>query len=172
MQLVVRDDGVGIPTRDLPRVFERFYRVDRARSRETGGTGLGLAIVRHVAENHGGSVDVASELGPGTTFTVRLPAARATASPPERTPPVCCSAMTTLFLIRHGLTAQTGANLYGRTRGIPLDERGRRQATTSPNGSRRCELTAIYSSPLERCVQTVEPLAAAPAPADRRSATA
>ena len=56
--LAVRDTGVGIPARDLPRVFERFYRVDRARSRETGGTGLGLAIVRHVAENHGGSVAV------------------------------------------------------------------------------------------------------------------
>ncbi len=78
--LAVCDTGVGIPTRDLPRVFERFYRVDRARSRETGGTGLGLAIVKHVAENHGGSVAVESELGVGTTFTVRLPA-RDAASP-------------------------------------------------------------------------------------------
>jgi two-component system, OmpR family, sensor histidine kinase SenX3 len=73
--LVVADDGMGIPTRDIGRVFERFYRVDRARSRETGGTGLGLAIVKHVAENHGGSVDVVSELGAGSTFTVTLPAA-------------------------------------------------------------------------------------------------
>ena len=73
--LRVADTGAGIPTRDLPRVFERFYRVDRARSRETGGTGLGLAIVRHVAENHGGDVRVASELGRGSTFEVRLPAA-------------------------------------------------------------------------------------------------
>ncbi len=70
----VADTGVGIPTRDLPRIFERFYRVDRARSRETGGTGLGLSIVKHVAENHGGSVSVDSELGRGTTFEVRLPA--------------------------------------------------------------------------------------------------
>ena len=54
-------------------MFERFYRVDRARSRETGGTGLGLAIVRHVAENHGGTVTVTSELGRGSTFEVRLP---------------------------------------------------------------------------------------------------
>ena len=73
VRLEVQDSGVGIPTRDLPRVFERFYRVDRARSRETGGTGLGLAIVRHVAENHGGSISVASEVGAGSTFTVRLP---------------------------------------------------------------------------------------------------
>ena len=73
--LEVRDTGMGIPQRDLPRVFERFYRVDRARSRETGGTGLGLAIVRHVAENHGGEVTVQSELSAGSTFAVRLPVA-------------------------------------------------------------------------------------------------
>jgi signal transduction histidine kinase len=72
--LTVSDTGAGIPTRDLPRVFERFYRVDRARSRETGGTGLGLSIVRHVVENHGGRVSVDSELGRGTRFEVRLPA--------------------------------------------------------------------------------------------------
>jgi signal transduction histidine kinase len=71
--LRVADTGAGIPQRDLPRVFERFYRVDRARSRETGGTGLGLAIVKHVTENHGGSVRVSSELGRGTTFEVHLP---------------------------------------------------------------------------------------------------
>jgi len=73
--LRVEDTGAGIPSRDLERIFERFYRVDRARSRDTGGTGLGLSIVRHVAENHGGTVEVASELGRGTTFTVRLPSA-------------------------------------------------------------------------------------------------
>jgi signal transduction histidine kinase len=73
--LRVEDTGIGIPTKELPRVFERFYRVDRARSRETGGTGLGLAIVKHVSENHGGSVRVESELGRGTTFEVRLPRA-------------------------------------------------------------------------------------------------
>jgi signal transduction histidine kinase len=75
--LQVADTGMGIPQRDLSRVFERFYRVDRARSRETGGTGLGLAIVRHVAENHGGVVTVQSELSAGSTFTVRLPVAEA-----------------------------------------------------------------------------------------------
>jgi signal transduction histidine kinase len=73
--LSVADTGVGIPTRELPRIFERFYRVDRARSRETGGTGLGLSIVKHVIENHGGTVSVTSELGRGTCFEVRLPSA-------------------------------------------------------------------------------------------------
>lgn len=72
--LTVTDTGVGIPARELPRIFERFYRVDRARSRETGGTGLGLSIVRHVAENHGGSVAATSELGTGSSFVVTLPA--------------------------------------------------------------------------------------------------
>lgn len=70
----VSDTGIGIPTEAQGRIFERFYRVDRARSRERGGTGLGLAIVKHVAEIHGGSVSVASELGRGSTFVARLPA--------------------------------------------------------------------------------------------------
>jgi signal transduction histidine kinase len=73
--LAIADTGLGIPHRELPRVFERFYRVDRARSRETGGTGLGLSIVKHVAENHGGRIGVTSELGQGTRFEVRLPSA-------------------------------------------------------------------------------------------------
>jgi two-component system phosphate regulon sensor histidine kinase PhoR len=71
--LTVADDGVGIPLADQQRIFERFYRVDKARSRETGGTGLGLSIVRHVAEQHGGTVKVQSTIGVGSTFTVRLP---------------------------------------------------------------------------------------------------
>ena len=74
IEVEVRDHGIGIPARDLERVFERFYRVDRARSRETGGTGLGLAIVRHVATNHKGDVHVASREGEGSVFTLRLPA--------------------------------------------------------------------------------------------------
>jgi two-component system, OmpR family, sensor histidine kinase SenX3 len=73
--LSVVDSGVGIPARDLKRVFERFYRVDTARSRVTGGTGLGLAIVRHVAENHSGSVSVESIEGKGSTFRLTVPAA-------------------------------------------------------------------------------------------------
>jgi two-component system, OmpR family, phosphate regulon sensor histidine kinase PhoR len=73
--LQVADTGEGIPAGELPRVFERFYRVDKARARRTGGTGLGLAIVRHVAEAHGGTVRVDSELGRGSTFTVTLPVA-------------------------------------------------------------------------------------------------
>lgn len=74
VSIVVRDEGIGIPARDLDRIFERFYRVDRARSRETGGTGLGLAIVRHVADNHGGTVRVESHEGLGSTFTLLVPA--------------------------------------------------------------------------------------------------
>jgi two-component system phosphate regulon sensor histidine kinase PhoR len=69
----VRDQGIGIPARDLPRVFERFYRVDKARSRELGGTGLGLAIVRHIAMAHGGEVSVESWEGEGSTFRITLP---------------------------------------------------------------------------------------------------
>lgn len=74
VEIDVVDQGIGIPSRDLERVFERFYRVDRARSRDTGGTGLGLAIVRHVVQNHEGEVRVASREGDGSTFTLRLPA--------------------------------------------------------------------------------------------------
>jgi two-component system, OmpR family, sensor histidine kinase SenX3 len=74
VEVMVADQGVGIPSRDLDRIFERFYRVDKARSRETGGTGLGLSIVRHVATNHGGEVLVSSQEGEGSTFVLRLPA--------------------------------------------------------------------------------------------------
>ncbi|MGI8807362.1 MAG: sensor histidine kinase [Acidimicrobiales bacterium] len=74
IELVVRDHGIGIPSRDLDRIFERFYRVDRGRGRDTGGTGLGLSIVRHIASNHGGEVAVESVEGEGSTFTLRLPA--------------------------------------------------------------------------------------------------
>jgi two-component system sensor histidine kinase SenX3 len=73
VHITVRDQGVGIPTKDLERIFERFYRVDPGRARDTGGTGLGLSIVRHVAQNHGGSVVVDSREGEGSTFTLALP---------------------------------------------------------------------------------------------------
>ncbi|HEX5873828.1 MAG TPA: ATP-binding protein [Pyrinomonadaceae bacterium] len=72
-RILVQDDGDGIPSQHLERLFERFYRVDRARSRDMGGTGLGLAIVKHLALLHGGEVTVASDLGKGTTFTIHLP---------------------------------------------------------------------------------------------------
>jgi two-component system sensor histidine kinase SenX3 len=74
VEIAVKDQGIGIPVNDLDRIFERFYRVDPARSRVTGGTGLGLAIVKHVCQNHGGECTVWSEPGVGSTFTLRLPA--------------------------------------------------------------------------------------------------
>ena len=89
VEIAVTDQGIGIADADLDRVFERFFRVDPARSRATGGTGLGLAIVKHIASNHGGGVSVWSVVGSGSTFTVRLPLATvgAAAGPdrPDRT---------------------------------------------------------------------------------------
>ena len=73
VMIAVSDTGSGIPSDDLPRIFERFYRVDKARSREVGGTGLGLSIVRHVVERMAGSIKVESRLGKGTTFTISFP---------------------------------------------------------------------------------------------------
>jgi two-component system, OmpR family, phosphate regulon sensor histidine kinase PhoR len=72
----VRDSGPGIPAEHLPRITERFYRIDRSRSRETGGTGLGLAIVKHVVQRHGGELKIESAPGAGSTFCIVLPAAR------------------------------------------------------------------------------------------------
>ncbi len=76
VEISVTDQGIGISERDLERIFERFYRVDPARSRATGGTGLGLAIVKHICASHGGECTVWSKPGEGSTFTLRLPAAR------------------------------------------------------------------------------------------------
>ena len=73
MQFYVRDFGAGIPSDHLPRLFERFYRVDKARSRESGGTGLGLAIAKHVVRAHGGTIKAESELNHGSTFCFTLP---------------------------------------------------------------------------------------------------
>jgi signal transduction histidine kinase len=75
VEIAVEDSGVGVPRQDLPRLTERFFRVDKARSRELGGTGLGLAIVKHIVQGHGGSLHIASAMGEGTTVTVLIPQA-------------------------------------------------------------------------------------------------
>jgi signal transduction histidine kinase len=80
VEVAVRDTGVGIPKADLPRLTERFYRVDKARSRDLGGTGLGLAIVKHLVLAHGGELDIESELWKGTTVRFTLPRGVRTAS--------------------------------------------------------------------------------------------
>lgn len=93
IEFAVSDNGVGIPDRDLDRIFERFYRVDKARSRGTGGSGLGLSIVRHVATNHGGKVTVVSHEGEGSTFRLCLPLdRRSAAGDPTSVAPVAATA--------------------------------------------------------------------------------
>jgi two-component system sensor histidine kinase SenX3 len=92
VEIAVADQGHGIPESEQTRIFERFYRVDDARSRETGGTGLGLAIVKHICANHGGEVTVWSERGQGSTFTMRLPAAPTSRSGGDAAPGIPAAA--------------------------------------------------------------------------------
>ena len=88
VEVAVSDQGIGIAAPDQQRIFERFYRVDQARSRATGGTGLGLSIVKHVAANHGGEVTLWSSQGQGSTFTLRLPDSAQSSEEARRPPPI------------------------------------------------------------------------------------
>ena len=115
VEIAVVDQGIGIPVEQQVRIFERFYRVDPARSRETGGTGLGLSIVKHVAADHGGDVTVWSEPGRGSTFTLRLPAATLPPGVTEREG------------VHVGALPDDGADDDGAPRSIPLPT-----ATASP----------------------------------------
>ncbi len=110
VEIAVTDQGEGIPEADQDRIFERFFRVDQARSRNTGGTGLGLSIVKHAVQNHGGDVRVWSQPGMGSTFTIRLPEAdrSATASHPLMSPPSAAS---------HGRAAHTQSSALHRPQG-------------------------------------------------------
>jgi two-component system sensor histidine kinase SenX3 len=86
VEIAVSDHGIGIPQDEQERIFERFYRVDPARSRETGGTGLGLSIVKHTVENHGGNLAVSSRISEGSTFTIRLAAVDGSQRPEAANP--------------------------------------------------------------------------------------
>jgi two-component system sensor histidine kinase SenX3 len=114
VEIAVTDQGIGIAEEDLERIFERFYRVDQARARNTGGSGLGLSIVKHTVQNHGGEVRVWSQPGRGSTFTIRIPLAEPPvgddAAPPQSTPAEP-AALTT----RAGVTARAGSIRGDRT---------------------------------------------------------
>ena len=117
IEISVTDRGIGIARKDQERVFERFFRADKARSRATGGTGLGLAIVKHVAANHNGSIGLWSQLGTGSTFTLSIPAYDGDYEPPELTARARNAAH----------EAPTGAPTRGRT--TPMTRAGRCRAS-------------------------------------------
>jgi two-component system, OmpR family, sensor histidine kinase SenX3 len=132
VEIAVADQGIGIARDELDRIFERFYRADQARSRATGGTGLGLAIVKHIATNHGGRVEVASTLGGGSTFTLRLPA-----RPPDAALPLPEPAeIETPTVAAPGDGPQQRAGTPAQTEGTADDHSANRSAADDVGGSR------------------------------------
>ncbi len=154
MEIVVRDSGIGIPRDDLERIFERFYRVDRARSRDTGGTGLGLSIVRHVATNHGGDVSVESHEGEGSTFTLRLP--RAVPRAGSQASPTRQEVATWRSPGGHWRTVGSPSPAFG----APACDGARHRATDDHLWRKRLKKTLVFAAAAMALLPTVPALAA------------
>jgi two-component system, OmpR family, sensor histidine kinase SenX3 len=153
VEIVVADQGIGIADSDLDRIFERFYRVDPARSRATGGTGLGLAIVKHVVTNHGGTVDAWSSEGAGSTFTIRLPdtASTTSAPPPSITAlPTTTSSATTSSTTTSSATTSSTPPPATTTSSTTTSSTATPSTTTSSATPPTSSPTAAGTSPARR----------------------
>ena len=145
------DQGIGIPSRDIDRMFERFYRVDKARSRDTGGTGLGLSIVRHVATNHGGEVLVSSQEGEGSTFVFASAGCRSIVADPASSPSGadrsrCRGAMSDMSE-SHDLRRRGRGELRRGARRSACDAKGSRSSSPSTVPRHSTEFDEVAARP-------------------------